>query len=263
MWAALSRAVRMPSRGEIDGRVVSAVLPPGQPSFPLPVPLVPVVNGNPNMQSEDVTTYELGYRMRRDNLIVDLAVFYNDFDNLRSLVNGAPICQPSGVIVQVDPTCLATATHVESPLLIQNEAEAETTGLEISASRQLREWWRLHGVYTYFHLQDSDSGSVGPQLAIVEDSPDHQVTLRSSMDFNQNIELDIWLRWVDELESQQIEAYTALDLRIAWSPTPSLIVAGGGRNLLAGDHLEFMSELVDLAPVEIEPEAYVNVRWSF
>ena len=41
------------------------------------------------------------------------------------------------------------------------------------------------------------------------------------------------------------------------------MIAAGGRNLLAEEHLEFMSELVDLAPVEIEPEAYLDIRWSF
>jgi hypothetical protein len=44
---------------------------------------------------------------------------------------------------------------------------------------------------------------------------------------------------------------------------PSLSVAAVARNLFAGDHVEFLSELVDLAPVQIEPDAFVELRWSF
>ena len=83
------------------------------------------------------------------------------------------------------------------------------------------------------------------------------------MDISDSLELDLWLRWVDELEAQQIDAYTALDLRFAWSPGPALSVAAVGRNLFAGEHMEFMSELVDLAPVQIEPRAYIELRWNF
>jgi len=262
IWVAASHAVRMPSRGELDGRVVSAVLPPGQPSFPLPVPLVPTANGDGSMKSEEVTTYELGYRMRNDALFVDVALFYNDFDDLRSLTPAAPICAPSGDILQINPACLATATHVEAPLIIQNDFRTETAGVELAVSRQVSEWWRLQGGYTYFHIVNESAGVLAG-LAVQEDSPDHQVSLRSSMDLRQNFELDIWLRWVDDLEGQQIDAYTAMDLRFAWSPKPALMIAAGGRNLLAGDHMEFMSELVDLAPVQIEPEAYIDIRWSF
>ena len=71
------------------------------------------------------------------------------------------------------------------------------------------------------------------------------------------------LRWVDDLEAQQIDAYTSMDLRLAWSPMPTLSIAAVAKNLFASDHLEFMSELVDLAPVQIETEAYIELRWSF
>jgi hypothetical protein len=60
-----------------------------------------------------------------------------------------------------------------------------------------------------------------------------------------------------------IDAYTALDVRVAWSATQNFEIAAVGRNLIAGTHQEFVSELGDLVPVAIEPEAYVELRWSF
>ena len=126
----------------------------------------------------------------------------------------------------------------------------------------MSEHWRLQGGYTYF---DQTGGSSGEQLelGVIEDSPDHQLFLRSSTDVSDSVEFDAMLRWVDELESQQVDAYTAMDLRLAWTPMPPLSVAAVARNLFAGDHVEFLSELVDLAPVQIEPEAFIELRWNF
>lgn len=262
VWTSVSRAVRIPSRGETGSRLVTAVLPPGLPPLPLPVPTLVVVYGNPDMRSEEVTAYELGYRMRDRDFQFDVALFFNEFTDLRSLQQGAPTCLPVGVILPLDPTCLATATHVEAPLFIENSTAYDAMGVELWVSKQISERWRLQGSYTYFHATDSSSGG-GQQLDVIEDSPDHQLSVRSSTDIGERLELDFWLRWVDELEAQHIDAYTALDVRLAWSPTPTLSIAAVGRNLLAGDHLEFMSELVDLAGVQVESEGFIELRWNF
>ncbi len=262
LWASVSQAVRIPSRGERGGQVITSILPPGQPDFPLPVPTVVLITGNPEILSEDVTAFEAGYRFRDRGFQLDAAVFYNKFSDLRSLSLGVSTCAPSGVIPQLDPTCLFTSTHVNQPLLIENEDSYDAMGVELWVSKQMSERWRLQGGYTYLRTTGIASGAA-LDLAGVEDSPDHQLSLRSSTDINDSLEFDVMLRWVDELESQQIDAYSALDLRLAWSPRPSLSVAAVARNLIAGDHMEFMSELVDLAPVQVESSGFVELRWQF
>ncbi|MGB5337326.1 MAG: TonB-dependent receptor [Woeseiaceae bacterium] len=264
IWGAISNSVRTPSRGEQGGRAVSAIVPPGAlPDLPLPVPVVAVVVGNPNMRSEDVTAFEFGYRMHERGFQFDAAFFYNQFSNLRSLTAGAPICAPSGVMLMLDPTCLATSPYVELPLIVDNNAKFDTYGAEIWLARQISERWRLQGSYTYISETNDSRGASGPELEIVEDSPEHQVSLRSSTDISETLEFDIWLRWVDDLEGQQIDAYTSADVRFAWSPSATFSVAAVGKNLFAGEHLEFMSELVDLAPVQIESSGFVELRWQF
>jgi iron complex outermembrane receptor protein len=262
LWASLSKAVRIPSRGERGGRVTSAILPPGQPDFPLPVPTVVFVTGNPQMLSEHVTAFEAGYRLRNRDVQLDAAVFYNQFTDLRSLSLGVPTCAPGGVLLQLDPTCLFTSTHVEQALLIENDGDYDAYGVELWLSKQMSERWRLQGGYTFFRTTNTPS-STQIELGVVEDSPDHQLSLRSSTDINDSLEFDVMLRWVDELEDQQIDAYSALDLRLAWSPTPSFSVAAVATNLIAGDHLEFRSELADLAPVRVESSGFIELRWQF
>lgn len=262
LWASVSRAVRMPSRGERGGLVTTAILPPGQPAFPLPVPTTLVITGNPNMLSEDILATEAGYRLRNRGFFFDATVFYNQFSDLRSLSLGVPTCSPSGVIPQVDPTCLFSSTHVVQPLVIENNSAYDAMGVELWVSKQISEHWRVQGGYTYFRTTDAGNGTEF-ELGVVEDSPDHQLSLRSSTDISDALEFDVMLRWVDDLEAQQIDAYTSMDLRLAWSPMPTLSIAAVAKNLFASDHLEFMSELVDLAPVQIETEAYIELRWSF
>ena len=263
LWGSASRAVRMPSRGELDGRIVTSILPPGSPELPLPVPLVATVVGNPVMQSEEVIAYEAGFRLRNNRSIFDAALFFNNFDKLRSLSTGIPFCQPSGIPLPLDPLCVVSSTSVEAPLNIQNQRNLDTMGVELWLSQEINDAWRLQASYTYIHTKVKQSDDGLPELDIVEDSPDHQLTLRSSANITQELELDLIARWVDELRQQQIDSYAAMDLRLAWTPSPSWTFALVGRNLFAGDHIEFQSELVDLAPVQIEPNGYVEVRWNF
>src|SRR5438445_131785 len=84
LWAAISRAVRTPSRIDQDFFV------PANPPFALA--------GGPKFVSEELLAYELGYRVRPiDQLSFSLAAFYNDYSNLRSLEPGPPIIIGNGL----------------------------------------------------------------------------------------------------------------------------------------------------------------------
>ncbi|MEM8684507.1 MAG: TonB-dependent receptor [Pseudomonadota bacterium] len=264
LWGAVSRAVRMPSRGELDGSVFTSVLPPGQPDFPLPVPLVSTIDGNPTMRSETVIANEAGFRIRTNRSILDVAVFYNSFDELRSFSLGAPTCQPGGTPLPVNPLCVGVAEYVKIPLEIGNSSNVDTLGAELWWSQEITDSWRIQASYTYVQSKNRlpDGGNTA-SLAIEEDSPDHQLSIRSSANLADELEFDVFARWVDELKQQGIDAYTAVDIRLAWTPTPSWRFSLMGRNLFAGDHIEFLSELSDLAPVQIEPNGFVEIRWNF
>lgn len=264
LWGAVSRAVRMPSRGEQDGSIITSVLPPGLPDFPLPVPLVSTIDGNPMMRSEVVIAKEAGFRVRSNRSIFDLAVFYNSFDELRSFSIGAASCQPDGTPLLVNPLCLGTAQFVKIPLDIGNSSNVDTMGAELWWSQEITDSWRIQASYTYVRSKNrAPDGGNTAELAIEEDSPDHQLSIRSSANLADELEFDVFARWVDELKQQGIDAYTAVDVRLAWTPTPSWTFSLMGRNLFAGEHVEFLSEISDLAPVQIEPNGFVEIRWNF
>ncbi|HYD22604.1 MAG TPA: TonB-dependent receptor plug domain-containing protein, partial [Flavipsychrobacter sp.] len=76
LWAAVSRAVRSPSRFDVDYFL---------PMTPQP-PNVPSVAGGPNFVSEKVLAYEAGFRMQpTTKASISVAGFYNDYDDVYSV----------------------------------------------------------------------------------------------------------------------------------------------------------------------------------
>jgi iron complex outermembrane recepter protein len=242
LWGAISRAVRTPSRGEHDTYVNTRVIPPDAlfPGSPAqPVTLV----GNRDFDSETLIAYELGYRIQPTRrLSLDVATFYNVYDNLRT----------------VEPTSMFSATA-------GNEMEGDTYGIELAADFQPLDWWRLQLSYSFLEMNLSlkdtsmDTISVGAE----GESPQNKVSVRSMMDLPHNLELDIWFRYVDNLPTQQVDDYTTLDVRFAWKPLKWLELAVVGQSLLDDHHPEFKPELIDTSPTEVERSVYGKITCRF
>lgn len=238
LWGAVSRAVRTPSR--VEDSVEIPVLP-----FP------DTIQGEDGLDAEELIAYELGYRIRPvNNLSFDIAAFYNDYDKVRSL--------------EASPTGRVFA----------NKLYGESYGLEVSTDWRPQNWWRLQANYSYLrttmHL-DSDGTDSRFEYITEESSPDHQFSLRSSMDLSHNWELDLWGYYVGHLPASgtaafrdgiKIDSYVSLNGRLAWRPFPDLEMSLVGQNLLDSRHLEFVEESVT-APTEIERSFYGKVRWEF
>jgi iron complex outermembrane receptor protein len=80
------------------------------------------------------------------------------------------------------------------------------------------------------------------------------------MDLPGNLELDGWLRYVDELASPKVEAYTEMDLHLGWKWSERLDLALVGQNLLHPRHVEFApSPLVEA----VQRSVFGKVTWHF
>lgn len=230
LWGAVSRAVRTPSR--LDEDIVLRF--PQLPGF---VALV----GNPEFDSEKLIAYELGHRMQLGpDVILDNAVFYNVYDDLRSLEP-----PPNGGF----------------PITFGNLANSETWGLESRINWQPVAWWRWHFAYAWLDGRYSvDPGSRAAAQPQGND-PEHRFQLRSFIDLPGGMEIDGWLRYVDSLPAPEVESYVELDLHLGWRPREALELALIGHNLLHGSHEEFgpagpRRELV-------ERSLFGRATWSF
>src|SRR5262249_8981941 len=115
LWAAISRAVRTPSR--VDRDIFFPANPPYQ------------VLGGPNFVSEKLLAYELGYRVQPiAQLALSLATFYNDYNDLRSL---EPLAPPAPF-----------------PVIFANGLEGQSYGAEFTADYHVSSTWRLRLGYT-------------------------------------------------------------------------------------------------------------------
>ncbi|MBF0265569.1 MAG: TonB-dependent receptor, partial [Gammaproteobacteria bacterium] len=187
LWAAASRAIHSPSRIEHNGTIVSAhpSTVPGQPD------MVFTINGNEEVESETVIAYELGYRTSiKDVLFIDSSLFYNQYDDLLGGVSSDPQCQSYG---------FNPCHYLEFPITFASNMEGQTYGLELSAEYLLSDSLKLKGSYTYLNMSLKSDIGFAMDEAKQDMVPSNQFSLRAMYDINEDLEVDLFLRYSDEL----------------------------------------------------------------
>jgi iron complex outermembrane receptor protein len=271
LWSAVSRAVRTPSRLERSGKVIALTVPPGRTTphlanagiGPAPLPIVISSAGSSGVESETLTAYELGYRLsptRRAHF--DLAVFYNDYRNLR------------GVRGDASSPRLTSEGYIDITLPWDNSASGQSYGAELAAELQVADWWRMPIAYSYLDLvlDAEDNRNDSSLMAIERADARHKLSLRSLMSPREDLDLDLWLRYVSDsypdidvgtYGALKIPAYWELDLRVAWRPQRRVELAIVGQNLLNDAHAEGYQATVGGIPAELERGVYGSLRIDF
>jgi iron complex outermembrane receptor protein len=234
VWMAVSRAVRTPSRVEhnIDAYFSQA----GMNAHVL---------GNPQVDSETLIAYELGYRLNASSRVAfDLSLFYNDYSDLRvfEFIGAGP---PPAVTQISDMT-------------------GETYGFEVGSNWKATEKWRVFLGYTYLQMQLHERlpNTVTPESAELE-NPHHQLQLRSYYDLPWHLQLDGSASYVESIAGRGgVPSYVRVDLRLGWSPTRNFDLSVVGQNLLDNRHPEFFSGALFMSE-EIERSFYVKATWRF
>ncbi len=245
VWAAVSRAVRTPTRGE-DG--FSNFAPPG-----VPLGLVSII-GNEAYESEDLVAYELGYRgdLSRKTFF-DISAFYNNYTNLKT----------------------GEAQSVSPPItvLTSNNGYGETYGVETYVVWGVTDKWDLKPSYTFllqnFHV---DVGSNDTTLEHDEErSPENQFSIGSYVKVMKDVNWDTNLYYVSNLHyytdtnpavRTRIDAYARLDTQVRWQVAKDLEVSLIGQNLLDDKHQEF-NEVIYSTPSEIPRAVLARLTAKF
>jgi iron complex outermembrane receptor protein len=228
LWAAVSRALRTPSR--IDREFFA----PGQPPY--------FLAGGPNFQSEEHLSYELGYRRQWGPAALSVATFYGRYHGLRSIEPENP--------------------PAASPVIIGNGQDGESYGAELTANYRVSERWRLRAGYTEqrIHIWAIPGSADTSRGASESRSPDRQLLLRSSVEMPGHLRLDAGFRYVSEIANQALPAYTELNARLTWQPSPALDLSVIGQNLLHEHHAEFGTPA---ARRDIVRGVYAMAEWRF
>ncbi|MBN2216055.1 MAG: TonB-dependent receptor [Pirellulales bacterium] len=232
-WGAVSRAVRTPDRYDENGFLTA--WPQWYPFWD-PPQYYPRFEGNPDLKSEDMMAYEIGYRAQpSERFGYDIALFYNKYDNiiLFDLVGN-----------DVD--------HGQLILLWQefNGGRMDTWGVEINTDYQVSERWRLSAAYTFLNM-DLEYYP-GPFIQVSSYTmpgfnPQNQARLISHWDLSRAWQFDMIVRYVDSLKGPignagppYVPSYITMDLRLGWAPSKYVEFEVIGRNLLDNHHAEML-----------------------
>ncbi|MCP4699471.1 MAG: TonB-dependent receptor [Gammaproteobacteria bacterium] len=252
LWAAVSRAVRTPSRIDHDVAGELTVPPAQNPIYPMP--LLSRGIGDRRVKSEVEIAYEAGMRTQLNpRLSLDIAAFFNRYDNA---VTNDQIMFPSA-----DNRMMILQSR------FSNGLEGKTYGFELALDWMKAESWRLQAAYSFLRMHLRLKKGV---QSLVEDtenrSPRHQLSLRSSLTLSDEWELDLWCRYVDELPSEALgylDDYVNMDVRLAWRPSANLELSLTGQNLLDKQHPEFGPDTFNPFVSEVQRGAYGQLRWTF
>ena len=229
VWTAVSRAVRTPNRVDVD------LYSPATPPY--------TIAGGPNVVSEKLIAYELGYRVQVDpRLAVSVSTFYNDYHDLRSL-------EP------LDPP-------LPFPVVRSSGLAGDSVGAELTADWRVTNAWRLRAGYTDLRASSEPQPGTPDRSASrsVAHDPNQQFSLHSLWDVSDTWQLDANFRAIGPISSQSVPGYAEMDLRLGWRPGAGWELSIDGQNLLHSQHAEFDPPGTRR---DIPRSVYGNTSWRF
>ncbi len=246
LWGAVSRAVQTPARND-RGLVLNPVVfvaPDGLPAVAF------ALRGAPSARTQTLLAYEIGYRRQiSPRLSVDVASFYNVYDNLRTYKPGAPY-------VDSDP-----ARHGVLPLYFGNRMHGHTFGMDAVARWNMTGRWRLNGSYSWLAMRlHPDPATIAGATA--GQNPQHQFNAHSYIDLPWRVQFDTSLYFVAALPTPQIPSHYRLDTRFARRFGEQGELSFGAQDLLSSRHPEFLPTGATQL-FEVGRSLYGKVTWRF
>jgi iron complex outermembrane receptor protein len=225
-WAAVSRAVKTPTIINTSMNRVLWVAPGGQGL------IVSTLVGNPNYQSEDLLSYEAGYRLQAKHFSLDATGFVNNYNDGETNENLPPQFQP-----QAQPPYTVMARQWANNLF------GKTFGAEVAVTWNVVSRWKLSGSYSWLKMEmrqnaRSNDFTTGP--AFNGEAPTNQFGLRSSLQVIRNLQLNTWSAYVGSLPANGVASYIRLDSNFQWRVGERCRLDFGGQNLLTLHHTEYV-----------------------
>ncbi len=244
VWGAISRAVRLPSRGENSFQLFAPAGLPYGAAF---------IEGNSNYESENLNAYEMGFRSNvRKDVYFETSFFYNDYSDLRT----------------IDFNRFSGPTQI---LRVNNNGFGETYGFDSFAIWGIKQNWDMKFGYSFIkqnfhtHIGSTDTG-----LARDENrSPTFQYNLISNYNFNDKLSMNNALYFYDDIiyftgtgGKRFVESFTRFDTSFMYSPTEDIEISLTGQNLFDDNHQEF-DEIIYSTASEIPRMALLQVKYKF
>ena len=280
-WGSLSRAVKTPSISETSvttrgmNFLSESMIGPELTALSQNGPYLMSISGNEDLESEDLTALELGYReLFNNNFKLDVTAFYNQYKDIMAYVDANTCLSGTSLNTTYDvPLCVLDAGPpadpnliIEFPTKLANGLNAKTYGLEVVADWQVNDWWKLQANFSALQVDaeayENELYLKENEILIEELSASNTANIRSSMNLPNQWYLDFWVRYMDNLKNAKVGAYTALDFRVAKKIGKDLELSLTGKNLFDKQRLEFSEIFSGLDATEVQESWYLQLRWQ-
>jgi iron complex outermembrane receptor protein len=252
VWTAISRAVRSPAETDVSLRANGG-------ATTLPDGTVAAISafGNPHIKDEELVAYEAGYRtMVTSRLSLDIAAYYNDYDNQIS-------DEPGPAFVETTPP----PTHLVLPTITKNLSHGEAHGVEAWLKWKARDRWTIDWSYDFerIHMHretGSQDFSTGPETE--GSAPHQQARVQSALDLRRDLAWNLSANFSDRLQAQNVPSYARLDTNLIWRIRQNLTFGVYGQNLLRDRHLEYFDpDGSSTRTTLVRRSGYVKLTWRF
>lgn len=247
MWAAVSRAVRLPSRGEADSTLW--LLTGVTPTSPVPVRVRLEALGR--LDAETMHAYEAGYRHQFGSAAsIDLSAFDQTYGSLRSV--SAP---------EVGAFELTPAPHVDATVPLSFTASGRRRGIEAAAEWRPHARVRLVGTASWLDGYNNGSPATIVGVPVTDDPPRRLGVGRVSLNLPAHVELDGAVRYVSQLATTGVPGYVTADVRLGFR-IGSVNLSFAGRNLTSASRREFVPEFFGLSRAAAERSLTIRASVS-
>jgi iron complex outermembrane recepter protein len=258
IWTSISRAVRTPFMSATDANFAIQTIPPvgGGAASPFNPAVLVNIAGNPDVDNEEMTAYEIGWRGTiHSNLQADATFFYYDYNRLDTL---SPLSLDTSTIL---------SSFVTQGMQFSNYGYGESYGGEFSLDWQILDSWRMRASYSYFEneLNLKASAPANTENFFGGKYPQDQLKIWSQHQITPTVTADVNLRYVSSLDNasdSHLASYGAMDAHIAWKATKNLELGLVGLNILGSERQEFFGEFLSSA-TEAPKEFYFTGIYKF
>jgi iron complex outermembrane receptor protein len=179
---------------------------------------------------------------------LDVALFYNRYERLSSLLFGA------------FHASFVPAVDLRQDVIFANERRGTSRGAEVALTGTPRSWWRLHGSYSYLRsVSDPYPGAIGLVGHSSALDPAHQAKLQSFWNLGRRWQADISLYGVGPVRGRNVPGYLRADTRVSWRPTRNQDWSFVTQDLFNNGRLEWEPDLFVYA---IPTRRAVILRWT-
>ena len=258
-----------------------------------------VVTGNPDLKSEKLLSFELGYKAFLDeNFNVVASSYFNKYTDLLAYVSSSePLHQSNLITSQTKKTYggrnidfsfyhrgQKNSKYIAEVITtLDNKIKANAFGAEITLDWAPIDIWRLQLSYSYFNinakanfkLADMDDPAV--TLSEVADylymsgnaniletiSAKHTASLISRLKLPKDWELDTQLRYISKIKNAGVGSRCAFDFRISKSFADCFNIEFLGKDLFTAAHYEFKDEFSGVQPYKVGCSWLLNLRYYY